>query len=106
MSVNLPSIASCETLIGEIDHRLVAFFCEQAEGYDIPPAELYRLEGSMACLLALGLQSESQLKARLLELAAEYGDKALYERYKRDTRLYLHLAMKPAPVYPSTRSAN
>ncbi len=90
-----------ESVLAELDLRLDAFFIEQYQGGDIPPAELYRLEGMLETIVKLGLRSEQILREKLRERVKKYVDSALLELYQQDTRLILHMAMREAPVYPS-----
>ena len=85
------------------DQRLEQFFAEQAAGFDVPPAELYRLEGYIQAGLELGVLEAAALRRALETLAERYGGEELLARYRADTRLILHQHMAPAPVYPSTR---
>lgn len=85
--------------------RLEAFFRDQYEGWDIPPAQLYRLEGVIDAGLSLGLVSQQDVREQLLLLAERYLSKADAELYRQDDDIVLHLRMKTAPVYPSNSSS-
>lgn len=95
--------ASAETFVAELDNRLRHFFSEQADGYDIPPAELYRIEGFIEAGVLLGLCSETTVRQRLIELAEQFSGQRLTDIYRDDYRLILHMRMAEAPVYPSTK---
>ncbi len=90
-----------QAFIDDLRKRLRAFFTEQAQGWDVPPATLYRLEGAMASAVQLGLVSEAELRGYLLHLAEEFLDENLQGIYRNDRQLLLHLHMHEAPVYPS-----
>lgn len=89
--------------IDNLRGRLRQFFVDQADGLDIPPGQLYHLEGRMASALDLQLLSEAELRALLVALCRELLGEAAAAVYERDDRVMLHLQMRPAPVYPSTR---
>lgn len=88
----------------QLRERLHVFFRDQAEGWDIPPAQLYRLEGFIEAGLSLQLVSQDEVRQQLLSLATDYLPEEDAELYQQDDRIVLHLHMKTAPVYPSTSS--
>lgn len=90
--------------LAELEARLLAFFEDQAEGLDIPPAVLYRLEGFIEAGVIAKLINASDLKSRLCELAERYASTEVVALYRSDERLILHLHMPEAPVYPSKKS--
>lgn len=90
-----------EAFLDEMFARLRAVFVEQAEGWDVPPAELYRLEGCMAAAVQLGLIKESEMRDHLVGLAEEFLSEDLQAIYRGDQQLRLHLHMVEAPVYRS-----
>ncbi|CAA0089759.1 Uncharacterised protein [Zhongshania aliphaticivorans] len=93
-----------KTFVEELDDRLLSFFRDQSEGFDIPPAVLYRLEGFIEAGLVLGFINPKEIKRRLYDLAIQYGGEEAGELYHNDERIILHVLMPEAPVYPSTKS--
>ncbi len=87
--------------LNDLECRLRSFFAEQAAGFDVPPATLYRLEGAMDAAVQLGAISQQQLREKILALAEEFLPEPLQHIYRPDSRLLLHLHMAEAPVYPS-----
>lgn len=93
------------TFLRQLQERLDAFFREQAEGWDIPPAHLYRLEGFIEAGLRLELISRQQVRRQLLALADHYLCAEDADLYRQDEDIVLHLHMKTAPVYPGNSSS-
>lgn len=91
-----------QIFLQQLSQRLEQFFSEQADGFDVAPAELYRLEGMMAAAVSIELKTEAEFRQQLQELASRYGDATLLQMYCAEPRLILHMAMKAAPVYPSS----
>lgn len=90
--------------LAELDAKLLAFFKDQAEGLDIPPALLYRIEGFIEAGLAAKLISPQEIRGRLCELAERYVHEEVAALYHGDERFILHMHMPEAPVYPSSKS--
>lgn len=95
-------MSSAEQYQQELQSRLALFFADQAAGFDIPPAQLYRLEGFIEVGLLLGFVSESVLRQQLVDDARRLCGQELDTFYQQDYRLILHARMTEAPVYPST----
>lgn len=88
-----------------LHEHLATFFADQAQGLDIPPAILYRLEGRIALGIELGLTSVAKVRQTVATLAAEHlGTEAArcYSDVAGDEPVVLHLHMAEAPVFPST----
>jgi hypothetical protein len=90
--------------LAELEARLLAFFEDQADGLDIPPAVLYRLEGFIEAGVIAKFINAAEIKSRLCELAQRYANTEVAALYRSDERLILHLHMPEAPVYPSKKS--
>jgi hypothetical protein len=93
-----------EHYLAELEARLNAFFSDQAEGLDIPPALLSRLEGFIDAGIMVALISATEMKQRLTSLAEHYSGADAAAIYENDNRVILHLLMPEAPVYPSAKS--
>lgn len=92
-----------EHYLAELETRLNTFFSDQAEGLDIPPALLYRLEGFIDAGIMVAFISAADIKKRLTTLAEHYAGAEAAAIYENDDRVILHLLMPEAPVYPSTK---
>ncbi|MFQ3199454.1 MAG: hypothetical protein ACI9SK_000161 [Zhongshania sp.] len=97
-------MTSPEYYLAELETRLNGFFSDQADGLDIPPALLYRLEGFIDAGIMLAFISATDMKKRLTALAEHYAGADAAAIYENDDRIILHLLMPEAPVYPSTKS--
>ncbi|MEX1670703.1 hypothetical protein AB4876_17415 [Zhongshania guokunii] len=89
----------------ELSCKLTQFFSDQRDGLDIPPAQLYRLEGFIEAGILVRFITESEVKQDLIDRAKQYLSHDVAEFYRQDYRLILHLRMPIAPVYPSNKSS-
>jgi hypothetical protein len=96
--------AASKAYAAELDNRLQHFFSEQAAGYDVPPAVVYRIEGFIEAGILLELCTEAAVRDRLVELAEQFSGQRLADIYRQDFHLILHMRMREAPVYPSTKA--
>lgn len=90
--------------IAELETRLRSFFSDQVDGFDIPPAVLYRLEGFIEAGIKFGFIAKPEVRDRLIALAERHMGPVAANIYRNDDRLILHVFMPEAPVYPSTQS--
>ncbi|MDF1691575.1 MAG: hypothetical protein P1U47_04330 [Zhongshania sp.] len=88
----------------ELACKLTQFFSDQQQGLDIPPAQLYRLEGYIEAGILVGFITEPEIKQNLIDHAKQYLNSDVAEFYRQDYRLILHLRMATAPVYPGNKS--
>lgn len=88
----------------ELAQRLRQFFSDQQQGLDIPPADLYRLEGFIEAGLLMGIVDAPEIKQALIDGAQQHLGTEIAEFYRQDYRLILHLRMHQAPVYPSSKA--
>ncbi|WP_373077934.1 hypothetical protein [Zhongshania sp.] len=86
----------------ELAQKLQCFFSDQQQGLDIPPAQLYRIEGFIEAGLLAGFITELGLKQTLVDSAKQYLNVEVADFYQQDYRLILHMRMHEAPVYPSS----
>lgn len=98
------SSSIAESYRQELQSRLTLFFADQAAGFDIPPAQLYRLEGFIDAGLISGFITEPLLRQQLIDDAQCVCGQELDAFYQQDYRLILHTRMAEAPVYPSTNN--
>jgi hypothetical protein len=99
-----PVKGNAEDYEAELVRRLGNFFSDQAQGYDIPPAVLYRLEGFIEAGITAGFSQPQEIQDRLIAAADKHQGKEVAEFYRQDFRLVLHSRLPTAPVYPSTKS--
>jgi hypothetical protein len=104
VSVTLNASAASANYLFQLEARLKSFFSDQAQGFDIPPAVLYRLEGFIEAGVVSGFVTKIEMRDRLIAFAEHYtgADSAMV--YRSDDRIILHVCMPEAPVYPSTKS--
>jgi len=89
----------------QLSEKINCFFSDQQQGLDIPPAELYRLEGFIEAGLLAGFILESEVKQRFIDGAEQYLSTEIADFYRQDYRLILHMRMNEAPVYPSSNTS-
>ena len=97
-------MSAVEGYRAELSQKIQQFFSDQQQGLDIPPADLYRLEGFIDAGLLLGLIFDTELKQELVDGAEQYLNTVVADFYRQDYRLILHLRMHEAPVYPSSNT--
>ena len=89
----------------ELSRRVRQFFEDQAQGFDMPPARLYGLEGFIDCGLVCGLIAASDVRQCLVQVAEQVFGEHVADIYRHDERLILHVHMPVAPVFPSTKGS-
>ncbi len=99
MAANTPKALYLSDLEQQLARLLSAF----AEGRDVSPADFYGVEGMMACAQRIGLAGAEDIRALLLAQVALHLDEQALELYRADSEPRLHMQMRRAPVYPSTR---
>jgi hypothetical protein len=89
----------------ELSQKMDQFFSDQQQGLDIPPAQLYRLEGFIEAGLLMAYVTEVEIKNQLISGAEKYLNAKIAAFYQQDFRLILHMRMHEAPVYPSSSAS-
>lgn len=92
---------SGEQLIGVIEDRLKEVYSTYQQGKDVPPVKLYRLEGFIDAVCSAGFLSVNQAKEMIKAAWSDHIDAPFPE--SPDDEIVIPIAMKRAPVVPSTK---
>ena len=97
-------MSAANDFCAQLFEKIHSFFSDQQQGLDIPPAQLYRLEGFIEAGLIAGFVLESEVKKTFIDCAEQYFNTEIADFYRKDYRLILHMRMSEAPVYPSSNA--
>lgn len=86
----------------EIATQIEGLFSAFAQGRDVAPGDLLRLEGQMRQGVAQGLLDAEWLRSLLIARAEALLGSAAAQRYRDSADWVIHMQMRRAPVYPST----
>lgn len=84
-----------------LEQAIDDYFAAFAEGFDVPPARRFFLEGYLQALVDSGQLSREEVLGRLARACEKHLDAETAQRYRDANEIVLHSHMRRAPVYPS-----